>query len=94
MCNGLREADDSVWDKFMSDQLPMPESIRKKKYTFIRCAESKETRDKYIAEAMSTNSKATVDQINRMFSAFLESTRDDVDYAIQYFTEHFDEIAK
>ncbi|XP_034944907.1 aminopeptidase N-like [Chelonus insularis] len=94
VCAGLRESNESVWDKFMTTDMPMTKSMKNSKYNFIKCLPSKKQRDKYIARTMQEGSKVTPDQINGMFEAFFKSRSDDVNYAIDYVIGYFDNIKK
>ncbi|CAG5083294.1 Similar to APN2: Aminopeptidase N (Manduca sexta), partial [Cotesia congregata] len=67
ICTGLKDANDTVWEKFTSDEAPIKKSIQKINYKLIKCTNDNEKRDKYLMKIIHSNSTSRPYFVNRVF---------------------------
>lgn len=91
ICSGLQESNETVWKKFMTDQDLSKNFFPYSKYSFIKCRSQKEERDKYMNEIIG-NSTLSSSSVTEIFKTFLNSSYDNVNYIMQHFFNHFDDI--
>ncbi|CAD6242385.1 GSCOCG00009475001-RA-CDS [Cotesia congregata] len=94
ICTGLKDANDTVWEKFTSDEAPIKKSIQKINYKLIKCTNDNEKRDKYLMKIIHSNSTSRPYFVNRVILSFLGSNRNDVNYIMQFFCDHFEDFEK
>ncbi|XP_044586467.1 aminopeptidase N-like [Cotesia glomerata] len=94
ICTGLKDANDTVWEKFTSDEAPIKKFIQKINFKLIKCTNDNEKRDKYLMKIIHSNSTSRPYFVNRVILNFLESNRKDVNYIMQFFCDHFEDFEK
>lgn len=88
VCFGLRESNYTTRKRFLATKFEESPKIVSPTNLFIRCTDDLKLRHNQISLLIAKDSTDS-EQVNAVFKSLLESNRDDVNWVLNYFTDHF-----
>lgn len=92
VCVGMQDANETVWEKFMQAEIPLPNYWHKSRANFIKCSKNDVIREKYISFSLQANETDDAYFLMDLVKSFFKGTKDDVDFILNYYINHFDDI--